>query len=61
MIVKTMLVASPHLVHAYRMCRAGQPQASGSVCFEGLSSLVGISPNAVLYIIYFDHYGIMEI
>ena len=34
MIVKTMLVASPHLVHAYRMCRPGQPPTTGSVCFE---------------------------
>ena len=36
MIVKTMLVAHPHVLHAYRMCRPGQPPAADSVCFEVL-------------------------
>ncbi|KAK6178634.1 hypothetical protein SNE40_011164 [Patella caerulea] len=36
MIVKTMLVAEPHILHAYRMCRPGQSPASDSVCFEVL-------------------------
>ena len=34
MIVKTMIVAHPHVLHAYRMCRPGQAPGSDSVCFE---------------------------
>ncbi|XP_070563404.1 LOW QUALITY PROTEIN: tubulin polyglutamylase TTLL7-like [Ptychodera flava] len=34
LIVKTMVVAEPHVLHAYRMCRPGQPPGSDSVCFE---------------------------
>lgn len=34
--VKTLIVAEPHVLHAYRMCRAGQPPESDSVCFEVL-------------------------
>ena len=34
MIIKTMIVAHPHVLHAYRMCRPGQPPGSDSVCFE---------------------------
>lgn len=33
-IIKTLIVAQPHILHAYRMCRPGQPVASHSVCFE---------------------------
>ncbi|XP_006822303.1 tubulin polyglutamylase TTLL7-like [Saccoglossus kowalevskii] len=33
-IIKTMVVAEPHVLHAYRMCRPGQPPGSDSVCFE---------------------------
>ncbi|XP_048759052.1 tubulin polyglutamylase TTLL7-like [Ostrea edulis] len=36
MVVKTLLVAHPHLLHAYRMCRPGAPAGSDSVCFEVL-------------------------
>ncbi|KAL4235786.1 Tubulin polyglutamylase ttll7 [Mactra antiquata] len=36
MIVKTLIVAEPHILHAYRMCRPGAPLASDSVCFEVL-------------------------
>ncbi|KAH9492090.1 Tubulin polyglutamylase ttll7 [Bulinus truncatus] len=34
MIVRTLLVAQPHVLHAYRMCRPGVPSGSDSVCFE---------------------------
>ncbi|XP_032428552.1 tubulin polyglutamylase TTLL7 isoform X2 [Xiphophorus hellerii] len=36
LVVKTLIVAEPHVLHAYRMCRAGQPPGSDSVCFEVL-------------------------
>lgn len=36
LVVKTLLVAEPHVLHAYRMCRPGQPPGSASVCFEVL-------------------------
>uniref|UniRef100_M4AU22 Tubulin tyrosine ligase-like family, member 7 n=1 Tax=Xiphophorus maculatus TaxID=8083 RepID=M4AU22_XIPMA len=36
LVVKTLIVAEPHVLHAYRMCRAGQPPESDSVCFEVL-------------------------
>ncbi|KAK7492938.1 hypothetical protein BaRGS_00015885 [Batillaria attramentaria] len=36
MITKTLLVAEPHILHAYRMCRPGNPSYSDSVCFEVL-------------------------
>ncbi|KAK3777662.1 hypothetical protein RRG08_021773 [Elysia crispata] len=36
MIVRTLLVAEPHVLHAYRMCRPGVPSGSDSVCFEVL-------------------------
>ncbi|XP_052777435.1 tubulin polyglutamylase TTLL7-like isoform X2 [Mya arenaria] len=36
MIVKTMIVAEPYVLHSYRMCRPGAPPASDSVCFEVL-------------------------
>lgn len=34
--MKTIIVAEPHVLHAYRMCRPGQPPGSDSVCFEVL-------------------------
>ncbi|KAL3870089.1 hypothetical protein ACJMK2_042702 [Sinanodonta woodiana] len=34
MIVKTLIVAEPHVLHAYRMCRPGASPGSDSVCFE---------------------------
>lgn len=34
--MKTLIVAEPHVLHAYRMCRPGQPPGSDSVCFEVL-------------------------
>jgi len=34
--VKTLIVASPQVTHAYRMCRPGQSPHSDSVCFEVL-------------------------
>jgi len=34
MIIKTLIVSHPHILHAYRMCRPGQTAASDSVCFE---------------------------
>jgi len=34
LIVKTMIVAHPHVFHAYRMCRPAQPPGAESVCFE---------------------------
>ena len=34
MLVKTLIVAQPHILHSYRMCRPGSPPASESVCFE---------------------------
>ncbi|XP_060069094.1 tubulin polyglutamylase TTLL7-like [Ylistrum balloti] len=36
MIVKTLIVSEPHLLHAYRMCRPGAAPGSDSVCFEVL-------------------------
>ena len=33
-ILKTVIVAQPHVLHAYRMCRPGQAPGSDSVCFE---------------------------
>ena len=33
-IVKTMIVALPHVYHAYRMCRPANRPAAHSVCFE---------------------------
>lgn len=33
-IVDTLLVAQPHVLHAYRMCRPGVLFGSNSVCFE---------------------------
>ncbi|KAH3693719.1 hypothetical protein DPMN_081159 [Dreissena polymorpha] len=36
MIVKTMIVSEPHILHAYRMCRPGASPCSDSVCFEVL-------------------------
>ena len=36
MIVKTILVVHPHVLHAYRMCRPGAPPGGDSVCFEVL-------------------------
>ncbi|BFZ00035.1 hypothetical protein BsWGS_03074 [Bradybaena similaris] len=33
-IVETLLVAQPHVLHAYRMCRPGVLFGSNSVCFE---------------------------
>ena len=36
MIVKTLIVAEPHILHAYRMCRPGAAPGSDSVCFEVL-------------------------
>ncbi|XP_076813303.1 tubulin polyglutamylase TTLL7-like [Clavelina lepadiformis] len=36
LVVKTVIVASPHLLHSYRMCRPGQSPHSASVCFEVL-------------------------
>ncbi|XP_044288360.1 tubulin polyglutamylase TTLL7 isoform X4 [Varanus komodoensis] len=36
LVVKTLIVAEPHVLHAYRMCRPGQSPGSDSVCFEVL-------------------------
>ncbi|XP_038649599.1 tubulin polyglutamylase TTLL7 [Scyliorhinus canicula] len=36
LVVKTLIVAEPHILHAYRMCRPGQHPGSNSVCFEVL-------------------------
>ncbi|XP_066479776.1 tubulin polyglutamylase TTLL7 isoform X2 [Tiliqua scincoides] len=36
LVVKTLIVAEPHVLHAYRMCRPGQSSGSDSVCFEVL-------------------------
>ncbi|XP_032217762.1 tubulin polyglutamylase TTLL7 [Nematostella vectensis] len=33
-IVKTLIVAQPHVLHSYRMCRPGAATGSDSVCFE---------------------------
>ena len=33
-LVKTLIVAQPHILHSYRMCRPGAPLGSESVCFE---------------------------
>ena len=33
-IIKTMIVAEPHVLHSYRMCRPGQSSGSDSCCFE---------------------------
>ena len=35
-LVKTLIVAQPHILHSYRMCRPGAPPGSESVCFEVL-------------------------
>lgn len=34
LIIKTLIVSHPHVLHAYRMCRPGQAPGSDSVCFE---------------------------
>ncbi|CAD5111784.1 DgyrCDS1059 [Dimorphilus gyrociliatus] len=34
LIIKTMIVAHPHVLHAYRMCRPGVSTGKDSVCFE---------------------------
>ncbi|XP_020138253.1 tubulin polyglutamylase TTLL7 isoform X2 [Microcebus murinus] len=36
LVIKTLIVAEPHVLHAYRMCRPGQSPGSESVCFEVL-------------------------
>ncbi|XP_064605449.1 tubulin polyglutamylase TTLL7-like [Liolophura sinensis] len=36
LIIKTMVVSMPHVLHAYRMCRPGATANSDSVCFEVL-------------------------
>ncbi|XP_053326038.1 tubulin polyglutamylase TTLL7 [Spea bombifrons] len=36
LVVKTVIVAEPHVLHAYRMCRPGQHPTGDSVCFEVL-------------------------
>ncbi|XP_066298387.1 tubulin polyglutamylase TTLL7-like isoform X2 [Branchiostoma lanceolatum] len=36
LIMKTLIVAEPHMLHAYRMCRAGNHAGNESVCFEVL-------------------------
>ncbi|XP_067892442.1 tubulin polyglutamylase TTLL7 [Heterodontus francisci] len=36
LVVKTLIVAEPHVLHAYRMCRPGQHPGGNSVCFEVL-------------------------
>ncbi|XP_018408629.1 PREDICTED: tubulin polyglutamylase TTLL7 [Nanorana parkeri] len=36
LVVKTLIVADPHVLHAYRMCRPGQQPGSNSICFEVL-------------------------
>ncbi|XP_019631297.1 PREDICTED: tubulin polyglutamylase TTLL7-like isoform X2 [Branchiostoma belcheri] len=36
LIMKTLIVAEPHVLHAYRMCRAGSHAGNESVCFEVL-------------------------
>ncbi|XP_038049543.1 tubulin polyglutamylase TTLL7-like isoform X2 [Patiria miniata] len=33
-IIKTMIVAEPHVLHSYRMCRPGQASGGDSCCFE---------------------------
>ncbi|XP_074640830.1 tubulin polyglutamylase TTLL7-like isoform X3 [Tubulanus polymorphus] len=33
-IIKTLIIAEPQVLHAYRMCRPGQAAGSDSVCFE---------------------------
>ena len=33
-LVKTLIVAQPYILHSYRMCRPGAPPASESVSFE---------------------------
>ncbi|TMS19906.1 Tubulin polyglutamylase TTLL7 [Larimichthys crocea] len=43
LVVKTLIVAEPHVLHAYRMCRPGQPPGSDSVCFEGCNTQTGLS------------------
>lgn len=36
LIIKTLIMAHPHVYHAYRMCRPGQSPGADSVCFEVL-------------------------
>ena len=33
-IVKTLIVAQPHVLHSYRLCRPGSDSSNPSVCFE---------------------------
>ena len=33
-IVKTLIVSQPHVLHSYRLCRPGSNSTSPSVCFE---------------------------
>jgi len=34
LIIKTMIIAHPHVFHAYRTCRPAQPPGAESACFE---------------------------
>ena len=33
-VIKTLIVAQPHVLHSYRLCRPGSNSISPSVCFE---------------------------
>ena len=35
-IIKTLIVSEPHVLHSYRLCRPGSNSTSPSVCFEVL-------------------------
>ncbi|XP_014785724.1 tubulin polyglutamylase TTLL7 [Octopus bimaculoides] len=45
LIAKTMIMAEPHLLHAYRNCRPGAQPGSASVCFEILGFDVLVDSN----------------
>lgn len=33
-IIKTLIVSQPHVLHSYRLCRPGSDSSNPSVCFE---------------------------
>lgn len=65
LVVKTLIVASPEVSHAYRMCRPNSKNSKlESVCFEGLSSsnnYISKSsnlPNTSLYLLLIVYFKI---